>query len=617
MVINFASRLRHPVSRQLYKMAAPIVERGLAIRDFNDLYERTRRSYAEHEESPSAHAWFATALQELGVDYEVDLPTGIEIPKEGPLVVLSNHPFGLLDPVILGDMISRYRPQVRFMTNYLLEGMEEMRPWIIPVDPFAGEGSTRRNLAPMKEALRFLKGGGALAVFPSGEVAHYQLGKGVQESPWSGHVGALARRAGATVVPVYFEGRNSLMFQTAGLLHPKLRTGLLLRELFHRHEKFIRVHVGHPVVPARFRHFEDDQKLTQYLRLSTILLSRREKQEALRSAVSEVEPVKAVLVAKQANAIIALAGEVESLRQQGGLLCKQGPLEAYVASAASIPLLLNEIGRLREVTFRHVGEGTGKEIDLDKFDSYYLHVFLWDEQHGRVAGAYRLGQCDQILRSKGARGLYTNTLFKFRPAFVGQLENALEMGRSFIVHEYQRHLSALPLLWKAISKWVAQHPQYHKLFGPVSISQDYHGLSRELMVRFLRDNCLHPALAREVQARQPFHFGKSNTVHREFVSSGLNNVEAFSTLIANLEEDGKGLPTLLKHYLRLNGTLLSFNVDKAFSSCLDGLILVDLLETDPKLLAKYMGEEACAAYLEKHRNKQDSKEPAYTVPPLP
>lgn len=604
MVVDLSSRIQQPLTRGLYKIAAPLVERGLAIRDFNDLYERTRRGYATHADHPSARAWFETAARELGARYEVDLPAGFALPADGPLVIVSNHPFGILDPIILGDFISQHRPYVRFMTNFLLGEMEEMRPWIIPVDPFNSENSAARNHGPMKEALRFLRQGGALAIFPSGEVAHYKPGRGVEESPWTSHVGALVRRTQAAVLPVFFDGRNSALFHAAGLLHPLLRTGLLFRELFRRSRDIVEVRVGQPIPFSRLKKFSDDESLTRYLRLHTFILSERPKTVVKgrdpgtteEDLPDKPEPVPALLTSTQAD----FDREVDILRRANALLAKQGSLSAFVAAAPLIPHLLREIGRLREVSFREVGEGTGEDIDLDRYDDYYLHIFLWDEKERRVAGAYRLGRCDMIMRRYGAKGLYTSTLFKFQKPFIQHLDDALEMGRSFVAPNYQRSLAPLPLLWKAVLSWVARHPRYTKLFGPVSISQDYHGLSRKLIVEFLRDNKFHPDLATLVKPRKPFRYGKNKKLLREFISAELKDVDDFSALIASLEEDGKGIPMLLKHYLRLNGTLLSFNVDKAFSSCLDGLILVNVTQTDPRLLGKYMGEGVCAAYLKHH-----------------
>jgi putative hemolysin len=603
MVIDLSSKLQSPFQRNLYKLAAPIIERGLAISDFNDLYERTRKRYATHEDHPSARAWFSSALVEVNGRYEAELPANFSLPAEGPLIIVSNHPFGILDPVILGDFISKYRPYVRFMTNFLLGEMEEMRPWIIPVDPFNNENSAARNLGPMKECLRFLKQGGALAIFPSGEVAHYKMGRGIEESPWTSHVGALVRRTQATVLPVYFPGHNGMLFQTAGLVHPMLRTGMLFRELFSQSRQVVKLRVGQPIPFSRLKKFEDDESLTRYLRLHTFVLSQRSpvitKTKELAEAEEEELP-KIVPVPASTSTSADFEREVEEVRASNGLLASHGSLSVFVGAAPEIPHLLREIGRLREVTFREVGEGTGEDIDLDRFDDYYLHIFLWDEKARCLVGAYRLGRADMILRRFGKKGLYTNTLFKFRKPFLHHLDDALEMGRSFIVPDYQRSLGTLPLLWRGVLTWVARNPRYKKLFGPVSISQDYLGLSRKLIVEFLKDNKLHPDLATLVKPRKPFRYMKNRKLLREFISAELNNVDDFSALISSLEEDGKGIPTLLKHYLKLNGTLASFNVDKAFQSCLDGLIIVDVTETDPRLLAKYMGEEQCIGYLKHH-----------------
>jgi hypothetical protein len=231
-----------------------------------------------------------------------------------------------------------------------------------------------------------------------------------------------------------------------------------------------------------------------------------------------------------------------------------------------------------------------------------------------VAGAYRVGRADVILQLQGAQGLYTSTLFRFRKPFLQHLDTALELGRSFIAPKYQRHAGALPLLWKGVLTWVGRNPQYTRLFGPVSISQEYQGLSRKLMVEFLKGNNFHPDLATLVKPRKPFRYSRDRQFLREFVSADLGNVDDFSALISCLEEDGKGIPVLLKHYLRLKGVLLSFNVDPAFASCLDGLILVDLTATDPRLLVKYMGEAAAEGYLLHHGKTRSPVRPGAGVP---
>lgn len=613
MIIDPSSLLQTSFQRRLYRVVAPLIERSLSIRDFDGIYQRTRELYSVHPDGPSVFAWFDAIMQATHTHYKVDHPNDFEVPAKGPLIIVSNHPFGILDPCILAHFASKVRPDLKLMANSLLSSMPELRPWIIPVDPLGGDDSTHRNLAAMKEAVRHLRAGGALAIFPSGEVAHYQPGKGIEESVWSPHIGALVRRTNATVLPAFFPGGNSVLFHAAGLVHRRLRTGLLFREFCHPREKEATLRVGHAIPFTRLRKFEDDENLTRYVRLHTMVLAKRRRLESPGQAAvdnrGEFRPAllpsndrltPEVRTANTAQSQIHHLEEVAALRASGGLITAQGNFSVYCASSRQIPRLLQEIGRLREEAFRAVGEGTGQEIDLDRFDQYYLHLFLWDEAQGQIAGAYRLGQADLILREYGRKGLYTSTLFKFEKPFLATLESAVEMGRSFIRPSYQKNLSALPLLWKGIAQWMGMNPRYKKLFGPVSISQDYDALSRKMIVEFLEEQRMQRELACLVKARRPFRYMRNRKLMREFISANLKDVEDCSALVSSLETDGKGIPVLLKHYLRLNGTILSFNVDKAFSSALDGLILVDLTQTDPKLLAKYMGEERCRAYLAAH-----------------
>ncbi len=599
MVINLSEHFKTPLQRGLYRALGPAVESMMGIRDFEDVYQKSRALYAEHPQHPQVFAWFDSVLKAMDSQEKADLPAEFVFPKEGPLIIIANHPFGIADPVALARWAAQFRPDLKVMTNSLLLAMPELGPHIIAVNPFGGEKAAKSNLAPMKEAIRLLRAGGTLIIFPAGEVAAYKLGRGLEETAWSHHVGSLVRRTQATVLPVYFPGRNSAMFHTAGLIHPRLRTSLLLREFSKRHGGVIHMRVGHPIPFSRLKKFEDDESLTRYLRIHTFVLHQRGKVKPakLTERMAGTAPVPDV------DQLAHMACEIDQIRARGGKLVSQGAYSVYQAYSNEIPVLLQEIGRLREITFREVGEGTGEKVDLDKYDRYYEHIILWDEENERIAGAYRLGRADFILREYGPKGLYTSTLFRFEKPFHAHLETAVEMGRSFIVKAYQRNLTSLPLLWKGVMHWIARNPHYTKLFGPVSISKDYNSLSRKMIVEFLQDTKLHPHLASFVKARNPFRYMRSRRLMREFISANLQNVDDCSALISSVETDGKGIPTLLKHYLRLNATMLSFNVDKDFSDVLDGLILVDFTETDERFLAKYMGEENSRNYRERHKVK--------------
>ncbi|MDB4500700.1 GNAT family N-acetyltransferase [Akkermansiaceae bacterium] len=275
---------------------------------------------------------------------------------------------------------------------------------------------------------------------------------------------------------------------------------------------------------------------------------------------------------------------------QRGLIAKQADLDVYLAHADSIPNIMLEIGRLREITFRAVGEGTGKARDLDRFDEYYYHLFLWDREAQQIAGAYRLGRTDLILAEFGFEGLYSSLLCKFDPVLLDHLNPALELGRSWVVPEYQKSLHSLLGLWKGIGAFVARYPRYHILFGAVSISDDYSFISQNLIVRYLRRTKSDQAWGERVRALLPFK-DKPEELTETFES-----IEQVSACVAQHEPDGKGVPVLLRQYFKMNATLLDFAFDPTFSHCLDAMVLVDLRKAPSRLLTKYMGKEGCERF---------------------
>ena len=595
MVFDLAPKVRLPLNRHLYRFARPLIERALHLHRFNALLEKARRLYSS---SPSGHglrAWLDATLQAARIQTSVAFPPN---PKDilypGPVVVVANRPFGLLDACIIGRELARHRDHLLILGSPTLAEIPELSPWVLPFETRTASSNPYQNQASLRSARQHLSAGGTLLVFPATDIAHWHLGKGIVESPWSDHAAQLALDTRASILPVFLQGHNSLLFQGLGLLDSRLRRTLMPREFCYHQHRQTHVHFGLIIPFLRLQKFSSVTDLTRHLRLRTLLLGIRRTAPFTSTSTCASNPMARPC---PPQAVIA---EVHRLLGTTAELARSGPLKALIAPVSDIPHLLQEIGRQREITFRLVGEGTGKDIDLDSFDAYYLHLFLWDTDQERLVGAYRLGLADEILKQHGHRGLYTSTLFKFKAPFLQHLSDAVEMGRSFITPDYQRSAGALPLLWKAISLWMSRNPRYRKLFGPVSISQDYATASRHLMVEFLKDQCSSNELSPHVRPRHPFRPGASRAILREIISAKIQSLEDCTTLVSSLEIDQKGLPILLKHYLRLNGKLLSFNVDPAFSSVVDGLILVDLTQTDPRLLAKYMGEARCHTYLAHH-----------------
>lgn len=560
--------------------------------------------------SPPREEFAFRALEALGVDYEVSSGFVSSIPREGPCILVANHPFGGIEGVILIDLLRKIRPDFAIMANSLLGRIEELRHHFLLVDPFGGEGSQRRNIEPLRRAVSFVRDGGLLAIFPAGTVSHLQMARReISDPEWSPIVGRIIRKTNAPVVPVFFSGTNSAAFQIAGLIHPLLRTALLPREMLRRRGSTIRLRIGKRIDQEKLHSFPHDQRLMAYLRLRTYILADPaatplsnllRRITALASPKREEQPVVKECPSAE------LEREIQALPKHQLLLGLQ-PFKVYYATAAQVPHVLQEIGRLREVTFRDAKEGTGRPTDLDRFDNYYVHLFVWDERAKLIVGAYRLGKTDSILRKLGKRGLYTSTLFKYRASFVNRLHPALELGRSFIRREYQKNYSALLLLWRGIGHYVVRNPRYRILFGPVSINSNYESVSRQLIINFLEEENFDESLSKMIKAKHPLRYTPIRGVDANTARVVVKDLKDVSELLDEIESTQKTVPVLLRQYLRMGGKLLGFNVDKSFANCLDGLLVVDLVETEPKLLERYLGKEGSQEFLDFHRKRRQRR----------
>ncbi|MGD0398764.1 MAG: GNAT family N-acyltransferase [Syntrophobacteraceae bacterium] len=538
-------------------------------------------------------------LEVLGVTYDISANDQARAPSEGPLVVVANHPFGGIEGIILASMLLKKRSDIKIMANFLLNGLglRELNELLIYVDPFERQGSVAHNLKPLREAIEWVRGGRALGIFPAGEVSHMHLSSlSVVDRQWSRTVARIVKKSEATILPVYFEGHNSPLFCGLGLLHPLLRTLMLPAENMKKRHRVVRVHVGRPVPFKRLADL-DDSAIMDYLRLRTYNLRNRKcakhRNLLFRRPINSSARLRPVARAKESGLI---AAEIRCLPPEQ-LLFSSKNFDVVSASAAQIPSALHEIGRLREISFRKAGEGTGNAIDLDRFDEYYRHIMLWDRERCEIIGGYRLGCADAILRERGLRGLYTSTLFEYKDEMALKFSWALELGRSFVRPEHQKTYQPLMLLWSGIGRFILKHPQYRFLFGAVSINSEYLGVSRKLMVEFLKQGHTHSDLARFVRARNSPSFRAMWKKHLGLPYSMVNQVQDLSELISDIEQNGAGIPILLKHYMKLGGKFLGYSVDPKFNNALDALVLVDLARTDLKILGRYMGQQGAVSFL--------------------
>ncbi|WP_461209829.1 lysophospholipid acyltransferase family protein [Desulfocurvus sp. DL9XJH121] len=583
-----------PLYRPVKAVIQPPLEKLLCLSTLGSLYSQI---------SGREGADFLSDVLDL-LAIRVDLAEGdlANIPAAGGAVVVANHPFGAIEGVILLQALRRVRPDVKVMANHLLGMIPEMRDHIIAVDPFGKDSSTKRNISGLRQAIRWVRGGGLLAVFPAGEVSSLQLRKAsFTDPPWSSSVGSLIRIAKAPVVPVHFQGKNGLLFHLLGLIHPRLRTALLPREMLNKRCRAVRLDVGRAVPVQKLERFEDDAKLTEFLRLRTYLLRERGAGQATVAALPAAAAKAQEPVAPSCGPDL-LEAEIAALPESCRLLI-QGDYTVVCARGRDLAFLLPEIGRLREENFREVGEGTGQARDLDRFDDYYHHLILWNAAEREIAGAYRLGRADEIARTMGARGLYTSTLFKYDRAFLAALGPCLELGRAFVAAKYRKNYNPLMLLWKGIARFVLMSGDIRTLFGPVSISNDYRPLSRNMMMRFLSArHRLDAAWAGGVRPLVPprLHTRLPGGFRLGSVAALCPDIEDLGAAVADIEADGKGIPILLRQYLKLGGTVLTFNLDREFGDAIDGLMVVDLAKAPARTLARYMGKDEAEAFMARH-----------------
>ncbi len=408
--------------------------------------ERLREIIPETNERQMSAVGFAhEMLSNLDIRYHVPPADLSRLPATGPALVVANHPFGLLEGLLLLSILEKVRPDYRIVANGILSAFAPLR-----------ERARTENSRSLRSSLEWLAQSGLLVMFPAGEVSHLQWDeRSVVDPKWNSAAARFARKIGCPTLPLFFDGANSHRFQMVGTLHPRLRTLNLLNELFNKSSREIEIRIGTPIAASTLRTFADAEAATAYLRARTYLLQNRPVHHG--SHTFRLTPFSKSKQVAPPPPAASMAKEIDAL-PPGRMLAGNDEFSVILASAREIPSTLQEIGRSRELTYREVGEGTGRALDLDGFDEYYIHIILWHKQESRVAGAYRLAATSEILGSRGIEGLYSSTLFDYQPGFFEHIGPAIELGRSFICRDYQKHYSPLLLLWKGILKFVVDRP---------------------------------------------------------------------------------------------------------------------------------------------------------------
>jgi len=553
----------------------------LRINKINKLYDEVN--------SKTGLEFIDELIEKLELDFEIREEELSRLPKEGAFVTVSNHPFGGIDGMLLIKIISSVRPDIKLLANYLLQRIEPVQEYILPVNPFENRKDSASSLTGLKMAFQHLSDGKVLGFFPAGEVSSYnQDNFGKTDRQWQTPALKFIRKARVPVVPIYFEGSNSRIFHILGLIHPSLRTVKLPSEIFNKRHKKIRIRIGNPISVKEQDEFSDIARYGRFLRAKTYSLgSALEVKRFFLPRFKRVQKPEPIADPVPKELIIS---EIKALRTNlDALLFANDTFEVFCTPSKNIPMLMNEIGRLREITFRDVGEGTNRSMDLDEYDLYYNQLFVWDTEAEKIVGAYRVGIGDDILQGYGIKGFYIHSLFRINRGFKKILRQSMELGRSFIVEEYQRKPLPLFLLWKGILYFLIKNSEYRYLVGPVSISNRFSEFSKSMIINYIRKNYYNRKYARYIRPRTKYNVPGYN-IDEDIILESADNLQKFDKFIDDVETSGYKMPVLLKRYLKLNGKIIGFNVDPKFNNSLDGLLILDLFDVPMETIASLSKE---------------------------
>ncbi len=553
------------------RFVSPALDRLLGISTIDRLYR-------QHELSglpPLRFAERAISVLNLRVTGRHE-HLAAEFPRRGPLIITCNHPFGAPEALVLMKLLLPVREDVKFLANSALSVVKELAPLVIATDPLR---VTQANIRSIRHCDQHLAGGGVLVIFPAGRVSYRPPGeRRVRDAQWNRIVGYLALRHNAGLWPVYFHGANSAVFQLIGRRWSRFRMLLLPREFLRMRGRELRVDAGKLIPPGLWRHM-DESGVTGLARLLTYALP------------TGGEPNRACDLENDAETPVAPPENREAIRLELATLPEAQRLvefrhfSVFHTRADQIPVLMNEIARERERVFRAHDEGSGTPRDRDDFDHFYIHLLVWDHARESLVGAYRMGPTDR-LRLPGGGGLYLNRMFQFSDRFFDEMDSALELGRSFVVPEYQKSHYALHLLWRGIGQYLVSYPHYRHLYGTVSLSRRYDARA----IAAICDSLITPC--RHVRPNVPVQLH----LHPEWTAfckaSGKLNLRTLSGCVQALDQEGKDIPVLLRHYHRLGAEFLGAGLDRHFNDTPGLLLRVDMAQVPEKILSTYMGSGA-------------------------
>ncbi len=542
----------------------------LQLRNFN----RLNKIYKKNIDKEGI-VFIDSVINSLNISVKLNSEELSRIPKTGSFITVSNHPFGGIDGLLLLKLIYSLRPDFKLLTNSLLHRVDPLGEYSFEMC----ENYTKEFIfsdSAKAKAKAHLQAGLPLGIFPAGEISKVQSHGNISDTQWKTAVLEFIKEANVPVVPIYFLGNNSWVFNLLGNLHPLLKSAGLPKKFFRPKVKNVNVRIGQAITPRQQADFEEIEMYGRFLRAKTYTLGSllEVNKFFMPKFMPRLKKIKKIIPPVPTS---DLKKEIKDIKKDYHLF-DSGTFSVFCAPSEKIPNLLTEIGRLREITFREVGEGSNRSIDIDEFDLYFWQLIIWDNKADRIVGAYRVGRGDEIFEKYGVSGFYFQTLFKVKPEFYPILKESLELGRSFVVKEYQRRPLSLFMLWKGILYFLLKNNNYRYLLGPASISNDYSKFSQSLIVDFFKENFFDHEKASFIEPRKEFKLTNFPNFDKEvFHKTTTGDVSKLDKFIQDIEPD-YNTPVLFKKYIKLNGKLLGFNVDPKFNYCVDGLIILDVFD---------------------------------------
>ncbi len=545
----------------------PLIDRILGFHKLKKLFDKYKLADLEKK------AFVKRGLEMLQVDYNIN-NTPSSIPASGPLIVVSNHPYGGVEGVILADFLSTIRDDVKFMANSGLSQVREMKDFFIFTNPLVT--NNYKNISSIRGCQTHLENNGLLVLFPAGKVSYFRKDKNrITDGEWNRIAAKLSKKLNIPVVPIFFAGSNSKIFQTMGRVYYRFRLLMLTREMMKMKGKTVQLYLGNLLKPEQLK--GSTREIINFLRMQTYLL---DPDYIFKRTVEEVQKkLQVIITAVPFNLI---KKELSSLPQKQHLLDFRN-YSVYYGYYEQLQNTVREITRLREVTFREMEEGSGQERDTDRFDETYTQLFIVNNDKEEIIGAYRMGQIDLLLKNNNIKDIYLSKMFKFRGDFYSKMKSGVEMGRSFLIKTEQKSAYGFFLLWRGIGEFMVRNPKYRYLYGTVSLSNIYDPRSIAIMHRVLvgKKNQVEPVADIDIQIHPEVE---------EFLSKNNPGLKDLDQIIKSIESDGKGLPVLVRQYAKLGAMFVSIGSDIEFRNTPGMLLIVNTGEAPVKTIQRYLTE---------------------------